>query len=98
MSRYLPRGWLLNSRAILVPVAFLFVVFLMVFDHLFPWAMQYPKNWEVPAQRELTIFSKWLMNELDFGLFTFRQLTRGIVTVFELPMILVRGILAKGLS
>ena len=44
----------------------------------------------------MTIFSKWLMNELDFGLFTFRELTRGIVTVFELPMILVRGILAKG--
>ena len=96
MSGYLRQGWPLKPEAMVVPVAFLFIVFLMIFDHLFPWAIQYPENREIPAQRELTIFSKWLMNELDFGLFTFRELTRGIVTVFELPMILVRGILAKG--
>ena len=96
MSRYLQQEWPLKPRVILVPVGFLFIAFLMVFDHLFPWAMQYPENWEIPVQRELTIFSKWMMNELDFGLFTFRDLTRGFVTLFELPMILVRGILAKG--
>ena len=68
----------------------------MLFDEVFPWALDYPESWEVPVQRDLTVFSKWLMNELDFGLFTFRELTRGFVTIFELPMIFVRGVLAKG--
>ena len=96
MSGYLRQGRPLRPRAILVPAVFLLTALLMVFDQLFPWAMHYPESWEIPVQRELTILSKWMMNELDFGLFTFRDLTRGIVTVFELPMILVRGILAKG--
>ena len=96
MSTYLTQGWPVKARAVLVPVALMLIVLSMVFDHLFPWVMQYPESLEVPVQRELTVFSKWLMDELDFGLFTFRELTRAIVTVFELPMVLVRGVLAKG--
>ena len=96
MSRDLREGWPLRPRSIVVPAAFLLIALLMVFDQLLPWAMHYPEKWEIPVQTELTILSKWMMNELDFGLFTFRDLTRGFVTVFELPMLLVRGILAKG--
>ena len=86
----------LKLQTTFLPVAIVLTTFLIVFDGAFPWALDYPEDWEVPVQRELTSFSKWLMNELDFGLFTFRELTRGIVTVFELPMVLVRGVLAKG--
>lgn len=86
----------LKLQTTFLPAAIVLTTFLIVFDGAFPWALDYPEDWEVPVQRELTSFSKWLMNELDFGLFTFRELTRGIVTVFELPMVLVRGVLAKG--
>ena len=86
----------LKIQTTFLPAAIVLTTILIVFDGAFPWALDYPEDWEVPVQRELTSFSKWLMNELDFGLFTFRELTRGIVTAFELPMILVRGVLAKG--
>lgn len=73
-------------------------VILMAFNGAVPWATDYPQYWEIPAQRELTTFMKWLMNECDLGLFTFKELTRGIVTGFEQPMVFVRGVLAKGFA
>lgn len=64
---------------------------------LIPWAFDYPKKLVVPAARWISAFTKWLLNDANFGLFTFRDLTRFLSTVVEMPYQAVSGVLSGGL-
>ncbi|RMD65250.1 MAG: ABC transporter permease subunit [Alphaproteobacteria bacterium] len=60
------------------------------------WAVDYPRAWIVPLKRWISAFMKWLINDFDLGLFTFKELTRGIAWLLEWPHWLAKGLLAQG--
>ncbi|WP_454013464.1 ABC transporter permease [Aquamicrobium terrae] len=60
------------------------------------WAFDYPKAWQIPAQRWIGSAMKWLVDSASFGLFTFTDLTRFIASVIDLPYRLVLSLLSTG--
>ncbi|HEX9791007.1 MAG TPA: ABC transporter permease subunit [Kiloniellales bacterium] len=69
----------------------------LVRDRL-PWAVEYPRGWEVPLKFWISDFMKWLINDFDLGLFTFKELTRSIAWVLEWPLWLAKSLLSDGLK
>ena len=64
---------------------------------LAPWAFKYPAELIIPVADWITRFTKWLLNDASFGVFTFRELTRFISAVIDAPYRLVMGLLSTGL-
>ena len=65
-------------------------------EMLAPWAVEYPKAWQVPLARWISTFMKWLVDEANFGLFTFRELTRFLAAVIDVPYRAVLSLLSTG--
>ena len=63
-----------------------------------PWAFDYPRGWHLPLQDVVSRFMDWLVNEADLGLFTFRELTRGVASALEWPYDVVTNLLASGFT
>ncbi len=63
---------------------------------LAPWAFEYPRAWFLPARRWIGDGMKWLINEADLGLFTFREMTRFLAAVIEVPYQLALGLMSGG--
>ncbi len=61
-----------------------------------PWAFEWPKAWTIPVARWITAFTKWLLNDATFGLFTFQELTRFIAAVIDAPYRVVLSLLSTG--
>lgn len=85
------------GRWVLLWAGMIGVTLLMMFarDSL-PFAFSYPRAWEIPLAGWITRFMKWLINDADLGLFTFKELTRGIAWVVEQPYTLVKSVLSTG--
>ncbi len=81
---------------------FVFTIVLYSLINLFPeyfsWMKKYPKSWNIPLRFWISDFMHWLINDLDFGLFTFKQLTRSFSWLLEWPLWAAAGLLAKGFS
>ncbi|MBC6404742.1 MAG: ABC transporter permease subunit [Rhodospirillales bacterium] len=80
-----------------VPIAVgvaLLVVVLAIFNPA--WSDRWPESWEIPLAAWTTSAFQWLANDLSFGLFTFRNLTRGIAWLLDRPFDLVEGVLFRG--
>ncbi len=60
------------------------------------WAFKFPREWIVPLRFWISDFMKWLLNEFDLGLFTFREFTRSIAWIIEQPYWLVKSLLSTG--
>ncbi|MEQ1769629.1 MAG: ABC transporter permease subunit [Devosia sp.] len=60
------------------------------------WVQAYPKAAEIPAMRAIGGLMSWLINQANFGLFTFQQATRFLATLIELPYNLVLSLIATG--
>ena len=60
------------------------------------WAVEYPRAWQVPAQDWIGGAVDWLTDEADLGLFTFRELTRFLAAVIEVPYAVVLAVLSGG--
>ena len=61
-----------------------------------PWAFDYPEKWEIPLQSVISSFMRWLIEDVHFGLFTFKEMTRAIAWLLEQPYNLIGDILWKG--
>jgi glycine betaine/proline transport system permease protein len=72
------------------------VALLMAFRDLLPWAVNYPKAMVVPLRFWVSDFMKWLINEADLGLFTFKELTRSISWLLDWFLATSNGLLAEG--
>ena len=85
------------GRWVLLWAGMIGVTLLMMFarDSL-PFAFSYPRAWEIPLAGWISRFMKWLINDADLGLFTFKELTRGIAWVVEQPYTLVKSVLSTG--
>jgi len=63
-----------------------------------PWVAVYPQDWILPFKDLLNRLMNWLINDLSFGLFTFKELTRSLAWLLEWPMTWALGIFATGVD
>ena len=61
-----------------------------------PWVMIFPDEWIFPVKDGLNHFMDWLINDLSFGLFTFKEMTRSLAWLLEWPMKWTINIFATG--
>ncbi len=71
-------------------------VVVYVFRESWSWAWHYPREWNVPLRFWISDFMKWLVNDFDLGLFTFKQFTRSISWLLEWPLSAAQGFLSTG--
>jgi glycine betaine/proline transport system permease protein len=62
------------------------------------WIIRFPKQYELPLDGWISSAMSWLVEEAHFGLFTFRDLTRFIAAIIEVPYQLMRSLLVDGFS
>ena len=62
------------------------------------WIIRFPKQYELPLDIWISGAMSWLVEEAHFGLFTFRDLTRFISGLIEMPYQLMRSLLVDGFS
>lgn len=72
------------------------IVVLWLGQESWKWAVKYPSSWVFPLRKYTTDFMKWLINDLDFGLFTFKEFTRSIAWLFEWPLYFAKSLLGEG--
>lgn len=92
----------LHSKRILIAL-FVFLTFVLYFygknfaNFLdVKWVLKYPSHLVIPLKFYITDFVKWLVNDATFGLFTFKDLTRGISWIIEQPYNFVLALVSKG--
>ena len=71
---------------------------LFTMGEVVPWAIQYPRAWVVPLKFWVSDFMKWLINDFDLALFTFKELTRSFSWVLNWFLVFARGVLSEGAS
>ena len=86
------RPWLLSWALALVRDARR----LHVLGDTWPWALSYPREWAIPLRYWISDFMKWLVNDFDLGLFSFKQFTRSIAWLLSWPLLTAEGLLASG--
>lgn len=60
------------------------------------WIIRFPKQYQLNLDDAISGFLDWLVNTANFGLFTFRDLTRTIAWVIEVPYQFLRNLLIEG--
>ncbi|MEX0809048.1 MAG: ABC transporter permease subunit [Dongiaceae bacterium] len=83
-------------RTLLPAIAVAATALLALARDFLPWANTYPAIWVVRVDHALSLAIEWLIKDADFGLFTVKDLTRGIGALLDAPMLLIKGLLATG--
>ena len=89
----LPR---VRPGVVLIFAAFLSAIFIASQSSLLPWASEYPRAWIIPFSKTLSDAIKWLVNDADLGLFTFKEFTRAIGALLDAPTLFLKGLLVTG--
>ncbi|WP_020186032.1 ABC transporter permease subunit [Methylopila sp. 73B] len=82
-----------------VPLALVLVtaVFVSLPTSALPaWAWKYPLAWQAPLPAWISAFMKWLMETASLGLFTVRDLTRGVASALDAVLFAAKAVLATG--
>lgn len=79
-----------------IPAFLVFAVLWLWGRDIAPWAFDYPRAWVPPVRDWISGVMKWLMNDASFGLFTFRDVTRAIAVVIDVPYQIALGLLSGG--
>lgn len=66
-------------------------------DWLPHWSLKFPRQWQLPLRGEISRFANWLIEDASFGLFSFRELTRGIAWLLDIPLQIASSLLSSGL-
>ncbi len=61
-----------------------------------PWALDFPRAWQLPLKNQISAFMKWLVEDAGFGLFSFVDVTRGIAWLIDIPYTVATSILSTG--
>jgi len=73
-----------------------FLVLLLAASLLPDWAVQVPKGWTIPFVDWANTVFDHLRDDAIFGLFSFRDLTRGAAELITWPLAFVEGLLVSG--
>ena len=93
---------IINNNRLSVLVFFFLTFFLFLYGKEIAsfleakWIIKYPKHLVFPLAKYLSSFVKWLMDEANFIIFSFRDFTRFIAWLIELPYNLVLALISKG--
>lgn len=85
------RSWLLVWIGALAATLVLYL-----FRDAWPAAWQYPRDWDIPLRFWISDFMKWLVNDFDLGLFTFKEFTRSIAWLLHWPLSTAQALLSAG--
>ncbi len=83
-------GWQLWAVALGVLVALWFA------GTRIGWLSDYPEPWILPLRDWISEIMRWLVKDASFGLFTFKELTRAIAWLLDLPLQLCLILLSRG--
>ena len=72
------------------------VIVSIFIPNLLPWADEYPKSWVIPFRGWAGDSMNWMVKELDFGLFTFLEATRGFAWLLGWPFDFTNWLLWEG--
>jgi glycine betaine/proline transport system permease protein len=61
------------------------------------WMREVPPQYRLGLDTAISSFMKWLVEDATFGLFTFRELTRAISDVLDVPLTAATSIFSTGL-
>lgn len=76
----------------------LLAVLAFVFRDSVPsWMRELPSGWRIGFDSAISASMKWLVEDASFGLFTFKEATRAIADVLNIPLDFATSILATGL-
>src|SRR5215213_4772912 len=99
-------GTIVTTRTPAIPIARLLwlgafvlsLVFLYLPRGTLPgWALAIPPAGRIPLQGWISKAMAWLVNDAGFGLFTFRELTRFIAAILQVPFTIATSLFATGL-
>ena len=62
------------------------------------WIASYPASWTLPIARVIDRAMGWLIESCDFGLFTFRELTRAVAWLLTWPLKWMESLLVTGFA
>lgn len=82
-------------------VAFAALAFLaaLVGDGVIPaWMYELPASWRLGLDTGISNLMKWLVEKASFGLFTFKEATRWVADVLNVPLEIASAILSRGLQ
>ncbi|NNE80477.1 MAG: ABC transporter permease subunit [Silicimonas sp.] len=60
------------------------------------WIIRFPKQYQLQLDGWISAFLDWLVNTANFWLFSFRDVTRGIAYLIEVPYQFLRNLLIEG--
>lgn len=88
----------LSPRWIVAVVILAVIILPYLLPDVLSWARAYPGALVVPVADWLKAALLWLVRDLDFGLFTFQELTRAIAAVFAWALAVPNAIFASGIT
>jgi glycine betaine/proline transport system permease protein len=97
-ARVLRDGVRLNPWLVAWAAALAGTLLIFLLGEHWPWAVKYPRAWTVPLRFWISDFMKWLINDFDLGLFTFKELTRSLSWLLDWPLVAAKGLLSSGLT
>lgn len=90
--RFSPTALVFGAFVALAFLAFLFT------DRLPGWMSELPQAWRLGLDSGISNAMKWLVEQASFGLFTFKDMTRAIADVLNIPLDVATSILSTGLQ
>jgi glycine betaine/proline transport system permease protein len=61
------------------------------------WMREVPPQWRLGLAKAISNFMNWLVDDASFGLFTFREATRAVSAVLDVPLTAATAIFSTGL-
>lgn len=61
------------------------------------WTREVPPQWRIGLANAISNFMNWLVDDASFGLFTFREATRALSAVLNVPLTAATSIFSTGL-
>jgi len=68
----------------------------LAIGYAFPGLYRYPDTLVIPVKDVINVLFTWLGEDLSFGLFTFREVTRGFATLLGYPLSALEALLFDG--
>ena len=81
---------------------FFFILIFFILSILIPkfsffnYLIEIPNNFKLPIAKNITFITKWLIEDASLGIFSFKELTRAIGSILDIPSIFLKGLLATG--
>ena len=63
---------------------------------IFNYLIEFPNNYKLPIAKNITYIIKWLIEDASLGIFSFKELTRAVGSILDIPSIFLKGLLATG--